>query len=78
MTGTATCFEVPQVTLKSSYPCNAKVIEFNVSKMTFPDVPEKNELANIVVWGLAKSAGTRYRAATVVEPITSETPIRII
>ena len=44
--------------------------------MTFPDVPEKNEFAKIVVRGLSKCAGTGDRATAIVEPVTGDAPIR--
>ncbi len=78
MTGTTARVELPQVTLETSDPRNTEVIEFNVAKMTFPDVPEKNELTNVVVWSLAKCAGARHCATAIVKPIASETPIRVI
>jgi hypothetical protein len=42
--------------------------------MTFPDVPEKNVLAKIVVRGLTERAGTRNGTAAVVKPITGNVP----
>ena len=46
--------------------------------MTFPDMPEKQVLATIVVWSLSKCAGTGDSATAIVEPITSDAPIRSI
>jgi hypothetical protein len=74
--GTTACIVVPKVSVKVSYLCNTEIIEFDVSKMTFPDVIEKNVLAKIVVWGLAKCAGASDSATAVIEPFTSEAPIR--
>jgi hypothetical protein len=72
---TASRLVVPKVSLKTSYPCNTEIIEFDVSKMTFPDVPEKNVLAKIVVRGLAERAWTRDGATAIVEPITGDVPV---
>jgi hypothetical protein len=68
----------PKVSLKISYYGYAEIIEFNVIEMTFPDMPEKNELTKVVVRGLSERAGTGNRAAAVVEPITLDVPIGVI
>ena len=44
--------------------------------MTFPDMPEKNVLAEVSVRGLTERAGTGDGAAAVVEPIAGDAPVR--
>jgi hypothetical protein len=73
---TAPRIVVPKVSLKTSDLRNTKIVEFDVTKMTFPDVPEKNVFAQIVVRGLSEGAGAGDRAAAVVEPITGDAPTR--
>jgi hypothetical protein len=74
--GTNACIVVPKVSVKTSYLYNTEIIEFDASKMTFPDVIEKNVFAKIIVWGLTERAGTGDSATAVVEPITGDAPIR--
>ena len=64
----------PKVSLKISYYGYAEIIEFNVIEMTFPDMPEKNELTKIVIWGLTKCARASDSATAVVKPISSDMP----
>jgi hypothetical protein len=68
----------PKVSLKVSYYGYTEIIEFDVIEMTFPDMPEKNVFAKVVIWGLCERAGTGNRAAAVVEPITLDAPIGVI
>jgi len=44
--------------------------------MTGPDVPEKDRLAEAVVWGLRKGAGASDGATAIVEPISGDVPVR--
>jgi hypothetical protein len=43
--------------------------------MTGPDVPEKDRLAETVVWGLREGAGASDSAAAIVEPIPRDVPV---
>ncbi len=74
--GTASRIVVPNVSLKTSDQYNTEIVEFDLSKMTFLNVPKKNVLAVVVVRRLAERARTGNGAAAVVEPIASDVPIR--
>jgi hypothetical protein len=53
----------PQITLPSSNPDKAQIIEFDVAVVAFPDVPEKDRLARAVIGGVArKCRGRRGRS----------------
>jgi hypothetical protein len=41
-----------------------------------PDVPEKDRLAEAVVWCLCEGAGASDGAAAIVKPITCDVPVR--
>jgi len=56
-------------------PHKAEIVELDVAIVTFPNVPEKNNLAEVVVRRLTERAGTRNGTATVVEPIAGNAPI---
>ena len=43
--------------------------------MTGPDVPEKDRLAEAVVWGLCEGAGASDGAAAIVKPISHDVPV---
>ena len=43
--------------------------------MTGPDVPEKDRLAEAVVWGLCEGAGASDGAAAIVKPISRDVPV---
>jgi hypothetical protein len=73
---TASRIVVPKVSIKTPHLDDTEIIEFDISKMAFPDVPEKNMLTVIVVWGLTKCARASDGTTAVVEPITSDAPIR--
>jgi len=55
-------------------PHKAEIVELDVAIVTFPNVPEKNNLAEVVVRRLTERAGTRNGTATVVEPIAGNAP----
>jgi hypothetical protein len=61
---------------KTPHLDDTETIEFDFTKMTFPNVPKKHVLAKIIVRGLSKGTGTGDSAAAVVEPVTGDTPIR--
>jgi hypothetical protein len=73
---TASRIVVPKVSIKTPHLDDTEIIEFDISKMTVPDMPEKHVLAKIVVWGLTKCARASDSTTAVVEPITSDAPIR--
>jgi hypothetical protein len=73
---TACRIVVPKVSIKTPHLDDTEIIEFDISKMTFPDVPEKNVLAKIIVWRLTKCARASDSTTAVVEPVTSDAPIR--
>src|SRR5215468_10219440 len=43
--------------------------------MTGPDVPEKDRLAEAVIWGLREGAGASDSATAIVEPVSRDMPV---
>jgi hypothetical protein len=66
----------PQITFPSSYTDKAQIVEIDIAVMTGPDVPEKDRLAEAVVWGLCEGAGASDGAAAIVKPISRDVPVR--
>src|ERR1700730_10528314 len=64
----------PEIAFPSPHADEAQTVEIDIAIMAIPDVPEKDRLAEAVVWGLGKGAGARDGAAAVVEPITDDVP----
>jgi hypothetical protein len=67
----------PQITFPSSHAHKAQIVEINIAVMTGPDVPEKDRLAEAVVWGLREGAGASDGAAAVVKPVSRDVPVGI-
>src|SRR6516164_991673 len=65
----------PQITFPSSHTDKAQIVEIDITVMTGPDVPEKDRLAESVVWGLCEGAGASDGAAAIVKPISRDVPV---
>src|SRR6516165_10465352 len=65
----------PQITFPSSHTDKAQIVEIDIAVMTGLDVPEKDRLAESVVWGLREGAGTSDGAAAIVKPISRDVPV---
>src|SRR5262249_43840203 len=65
----------PQITFPSSHTDKAQIVEIGIAVMTRPDVPEKDRLAEAIVWGLCEGAGTSDGAAANVKPVSRDVPV---
>ena len=65
----------PQITFPSSHTDKAQIVEIDIAVMTGPDVPEKDRLAEAVVWSLCEGAGASDGAAAIVKPISPDVPV---
>jgi hypothetical protein len=65
----------PQITFPSSHTDKAQIVKIDIAVMTGPDVPEKDRLAEAVVWGLCEGAGASDGATAIVEPISRDVPV---
>jgi hypothetical protein len=55
----------PYIPFPSSHADKAQIVEIDIAVMTGTDVPEEGRLAEAVVWGLRKGAGTRDGATAI-------------
>src|SRR5215472_6726054 len=65
----------PQIPFPSSHTDKAQIVEIDIAVMTGPYVPEKDRLAEAVVWGLCEGARASDGAAAIVKPISRDVPV---
>jgi hypothetical protein len=64
----------PQITLPTSNPDEAQIIEIDIAVLAVPNVPKQDRLAGAVVRGLGERAWARNGAGAIVEPVSRDVP----